>query len=249
MLPDEVFEDSLFASLYDPFNGWDICDDFYLGLARTLKSGARVLDLGCGTGLLACRLAEEGLAVTAVDPAEGMLSVARARAGAERVSWIKSAGQTLRLPQRFALIYMTGHAFQALLTDDDAVAVLRTARDHLADDGLLAFETRNPARQAWLSWTPDKRRSAVTADHGEVEEFFDTKPDPATGIVDLAAHYRFADTGKTIIGRSRIRFVGLDHLKRLLTAVKLAPVAWYGDWDRSPLTATSREFIVVARRS
>ena len=130
---------------------------------------------------------------------------------------------------------MTGHAFQALLTDDDAIAVLRTARDHLADDGLLAFETRNPARKAWLSWTPDKRRSAATADHGEVEEFFDTKADPATGIVNLAAHYRFADTGRTIVGRSRIRFIDLDHLKRLLAAAKLAPVTWYGDWDRSPI--------------
>lgn len=245
----EVFEDSLFASLYDHFNGWDICDDFYLGLARTLKSGARVLDLGCGTGLLACRIAEEGLAVTGVDPAEGMLGVARSRPGAERVSWIKSVGQTVRLPERCDLIYMTGHAFQALLTDDDAIAVLRTAGDHLADDGLLAFETRNPAHRAWLSWRTDKRRSAVTEDHGAVEEFFDTKADLDTGIVDLAAHYRFADTGKTIVGRSRIRFIDLDHLKRLLAAAKLVPVAWYGDWDRSPPTETSREFIVIARRS
>lgn len=249
MAADEVFEDSLFASLYDHFNGWDVCDDFYLGLARALKSGARVLDLGCGTGLLACRIAEEGFAVTGVDPAEGMLGVARSRPGAERVSWIRSAGQTVRLPRRFDLIYMTGHAFQALLSDEDAVAVLRTAHDHLADDGLLAFETRNPARQAWRSWTPDKRRSVVTADYGEVEEFFDTKADSDTGIVDLAAHYRFANTGKTIIGRSRIRFVDLDHLKRLLAAANLAPVIWYGDWDRPPLAETSREFIVMARRS
>jgi 2-polyprenyl-3-methyl-5-hydroxy-6-metoxy-1,4-benzoquinol methylase len=246
---DEVFEDSLFASLYDHFNGWDVCDDFYFALAQTLKRGARVLDLGCGTGLLACRIAEQGFAVAGVDPAEGMLAVARSRPGGERVSWIKSTGQALRLRERFDLIYMTGHAFQALLTDDDAIAVLKTARDHLADESMLAFETRNPARQAWLSWTPDRRRSAVTADHGEVEEFFDTKTDPATGIVDLAAHYRFADTGKTIIGRSRIRFVVLDHLKRLLTAADLAPVTWYGDWDRSPLTETSREFIVLAKKS
>lgn len=193
--------------------------------------------------------AEEGFAVTGVDPAEGMLGVARARPGGERVAWIKSLGQTLRLPQRFDLIYMTGHAFQALLTDDDAIAVLRTARDHLAEDSLLAFETRNPARKAWLSWTPDRRRSARTADHGEVQEFFETRADPNTGVVHLAAHYRFADTGKTIVGRSRIRFIDLGHLERLLAAAGLAPVAWYGDWDRSPLTETSREFIVVARRS
>ena len=248
MAADEVFEDSLFASLYDNFNGWDVCDDFYFDLARTLKSGAHVLDLGCGTGLLACRIAEEGFAVTGIDPAKGMLDVARTRPGAERVAWVKGVGQAMRLPQRFELIYMTGHAFQALLTDDDAIAVLRTARDHLTDDGRLAFETRNPARKAWLSWTPDRRRSAVT-DHGNVEEFFQTNADPATGIVDLAAHYRFADSGKTIVGRSRIRFIGLNHLRRLLAAAGLEPIAWYGDWDRSPLSADSREFIVIAGRA
>ena len=244
---DEVFEDSLFASLYDHFNAWDVCDAFYHRLA--VEAGGRVLDLGCGTGLLACRIAEEGLAVTGADPAEGMLRVARSRPGAERVSWIKAEGQTLRLPLRFNLIYMTGHAFQALLTDDDAIAVLRTAHDHLTDDGRFAFESRNPARKPWLSWTPDRRRAVATTDHGRVEEFFDTAAHPDTGVVDLAHHYRFADTDKAIVGHSRIRFVDLDHLTRLLTAANLVPVAWYGDWDRTPLNATSREFIVVTRRA
>jgi hypothetical protein len=67
--------------------------------------------------------------------------------------------------------------------------------------------------------------------------------------VDLAHHYRFADTDEAIVGHSRIRFVDLDHLTRLLTAANLVPVARYGDWDRTPLSATSREFIVVTRRA
>jgi ubiquinone/menaquinone biosynthesis C-methylase UbiE len=125
---DEVFEEEFLASLYDHFNTWDACDDFYLGLAR--ETGGHVLDLGCGTGMLACRIAQVGLSVTGADPAGGMLRVAQSRQGTQRVSWIKSDGQTLRLPLRFDLIYMTGHAFQALLTDDDATAVLRTAHDH-----------------------------------------------------------------------------------------------------------------------
>jgi 2-polyprenyl-3-methyl-5-hydroxy-6-metoxy-1,4-benzoquinol methylase len=91
---DEVFEDRFFASLYDHFNTWDVCDDFYLKLA--LEIGGSVLDLGGGTGLLACRMAQKGLNVTGADPAEGMVQVARARAGAEWVSWIKAEGQTLR---------------------------------------------------------------------------------------------------------------------------------------------------------
>ena len=243
---DEVFEDEFLASLYDHFNTWDACDEFYLALAR--ESGGRVLDLGCGTGMLACRIAHEGLSVTAADPAEGMLRVARSRAGAERVAWIKADGQSLRLSLRFNLIYMTGHAFQTLLTDDDAIAVLRTVHDHLAVEGRFAFESRNPARQAWLSWIAERRKLAATNEHGRVEEFFDAAADSRTGIVNLVHHYRFLDADKVITGRSRLRFIDQEHLVRLLAAAGLTPMTWYGDWDRSPLTPTSGEFIVLANR-
>lgn len=247
MPADALFEDFLLASLYDPFNGWDVCDAFYLDLAREI--GGTVLDLGCGTGLLACRIAQGGLAVTGVDPAEGMLRIARARDGGERVSWTKAEGQTLRLTQSFDLIYMTGHAFQALLTDDDAIALLRAAHDHLTRDGRLAFDTRNPARQAWLSWTPDEPRRVTTAEHGEVEERIEAAANPQTGIVDLTHRYRLAASARTVVGRSRIRFVARDHLERLLALANLAAIAWYGDWDRSPVGATSPELIVVAERA
>jgi SAM-dependent methyltransferase len=244
---DDVFEEEFFASLYDHFNTWDVCDDFYLGLARGTRG--HVLDLGCGTGMLACRIAQEGVSVTGADPAEGMLRVARSRQGSERVSWIKADGQTLRLPLRFDLVYMTGHAFQALLTDDDAVAVLRTVHDHLTEFGRFAFESRNPARRAWLRWTPDKRKLAMTDDYGGIEEFFDAATDAQTGIVDIVHHYRFLDTNNLAVGRSRIRFIHQDDLISLLAAANLTPITWYGDWDRTPITPTSREFIVVTRRA
>jgi SAM-dependent methyltransferase len=240
-----AFEDRFLASLYDYFNAWDVCDDFYLNLAREI--GGQVLDLGCGTGSLACRIAEEGLNVTAVDPAEGMLRVARGRPGSHRVSWVKANGQSLRLPRCFDLIYMTGHAFQALLTDDDAIGTLRTINDHLASEGCFAFESRNPARRAWLSWTPDKRKQAITNGHGRVEEFFTAAAEPRSGIVNLVHHYRFLESGEEYSGRSSIRFVDLEHLQHLLAAAGLTATTLYGDWDRSPLMRNSREFIVLAR--
>ena len=57
------------------------------------------------------------------------------------------------------------------------------------------------------------------------------------------------DTDKLTEGRSRIRFVDQDHLMRLLAVANLTPITWYGDWDRTPITPTSREFIVVTRRA
>jgi SAM-dependent methyltransferase len=51
------------------------------------------LDVGCGTGALATRLAEAGYEMAGVDPSEGMLEVLRARAPAIRA--IRASGTAL----------------------------------------------------------------------------------------------------------------------------------------------------------
>jgi len=107
-----------------------------------------VLDLGCGTGMLGCRIAEEVQPVTGLDPAAGMLRVARSRAGAGKVEWIEGDARHLDLGRQFKLIYLTGHAFQVFLTDDDALAMLQGAARHLSPKGRLAFDTRNPIARA-----------------------------------------------------------------------------------------------------
>ena len=244
----DVFDDALLASVYDDLNPWAAGDDFYLGLAR--ESGGGVLDLGCGTGRLACRIAAEGCEVVGVEPAAGMLGVARARPGAEAVTWVQSDGQDLNLTRHFDLIYMTGHAFQALLSDAAAVALLAAAARHLKPEGQFAFETRNPARQAWLSWTPDATREVVrTAAQGRIEACYDAVAEADTGIVRIAQHCRFLDQDLERIGRSRIRFIARDHLEGLLLRAGLAPLAWYGDWDRGPCTPASKEIIAITRQA
>jgi 2-polyprenyl-3-methyl-5-hydroxy-6-metoxy-1,4-benzoquinol methylase len=47
-----------------------------------------VVDIGCGTGSLVVRLAGLGLRAVGVDPAAASLDVARAKPGAERVTWV-----------------------------------------------------------------------------------------------------------------------------------------------------------------
>jgi len=58
------------------------------------QPGERALDVGTGTGHYACDLAERGLTVTAIDPSEAMLGVARAKGC--RVTW--EQGQAEDLP-------------------------------------------------------------------------------------------------------------------------------------------------------
>ena len=240
---DEIFDDDFLASLYDHLNPWGPCDDFYLQRAR--ESGGPILDLGCGTGMLASRIAAEGLEVVGVDPAAGMLKVARSRPGAQRVTWIEGNGQNLDLPRRFRLIYMTGHAFQALISDEDAVGVLRAAARHLAPTGRFIFESRNPVAREWVEWRPDNSWTVEIAPHGRVEESDDTAFDEASGILEITHRYRFLDSGTERVALSRIRFIDHDHLARLIEEAGLTPLAWYGDWDRRPLSMASKEIIAV----
>jgi len=53
-------------------------------VAMGLRPGDKVLDLGCGPGLLAIPFARLGMAVTAVDPEPEMIEAARAEAAKAR---------------------------------------------------------------------------------------------------------------------------------------------------------------------
>lgn len=81
-------EDPRLAALYDIecAGRWD--HDFYLALAAELDAKS-VVDIGCGTGVLAVDAAESGRSVLGVDPAGAMLDIARTRPGGERVDWIR----------------------------------------------------------------------------------------------------------------------------------------------------------------
>lgn len=68
-------------------------------------AGLRVLDLGCGTGRHALRLAAEGARVTAVDFSEGMLAEARRKPLADRVEFVvHDLGKPLPFENEFDLV-------------------------------------------------------------------------------------------------------------------------------------------------
>src|SRR5918993_2333198 len=128
---------------YDRQDTSDTGVAFYASLAR--ETGSPVLELACGTGRVAIPIARQGFAVTGLDVVPGMLEQACSKAAGLPIRWIEGDARAFDLgDERFRLIFLTGNAFQALLTNADQESLFGRVRAHLYDEGLFAFETRNP---------------------------------------------------------------------------------------------------------
>jgi SAM-dependent methyltransferase len=240
----EYFADPRLAGLYDTLNVGRHDIDFHLALADELRART-VVDVGCGTGLLAVELAGRGHSVTGVDPSSGMLGVARDRPGNQPVTWIHGDAPALP-PAAAELAIMTGHVAQVFLDDAAWQRNLRAIRAALAPGGRLAFESRNPAARAWERWNPaDSRRRVQHPSLGTVQVWSEVLR--ATGdTVTFDEHHVLAD-GEDLRYTNTIRFPALDLLTASLTAAGFAIERGHGDWDGSPIGPTSPEFILVAR--
>jgi uncharacterized protein (TIGR03083 family) len=150
--PDPAFADPRLAVLYDALDDDRSDLDAYVALAEEL--GARsVVDVGCGTGSLAVRLAERGLTVVGVDPAAASLDVARGKPGGDRVTWVHGDATALAGREAVAdLSVMTGNVAQVFVSDDDWHRTLEAVRGCLRPGGWFVLETRRPEARDWQTW-------------------------------------------------------------------------------------------------
>ena len=174
--PDATFADPRQAVLYDVFNNDRSDLEAYVAIADEVQAH-RVIDVGCGTGSLAVRLAELGFAVTGVDPAGASLDVARAKPNAELVTWVHGDATSLVGPGVAAdLAVMTGNVAQVFVFDQDWSATLRAIRTCLRPGGWFVFETRRSEVRDWETWDlapspvalPDGRAAVVSCTVTEV---------------------------------------------------------------------------------
>jgi SAM-dependent methyltransferase len=100
----------------------------------------RVLDLACGSGFHARRLAAEGLDVTAVDASAGAIAAGRSLPGGDLVEWRE--GDITLLPAgrdecAYDLALLIGNTLSLFDDDSDVAAVFGAAAAALAPDGVL----------------------------------------------------------------------------------------------------------------
>ncbi len=242
---DLHYVDPRLVELYDSDNSSRADTDFYISLADELDAH-RILDLGCGTGVLTRELATEGREVTGVDPAAAMLAYARRQRGAERVQWVEGDSSALGTPEA-DLALMTGNVAQVFLDDDEWAATLAAIHAALRPGGHIAFESRNPKDRGWERWTPEATFVRQDTADGPMESWLEVIR-VSEGRVLMVGHNVFTATAETLDVNSELRFRSLAEISNSLTNAGFTVEHVYGDWQRGTLTDASRVMVFVARR-
>jgi SAM-dependent methyltransferase len=210
--------------------------DFMLELADRLDART-IVDLGCGAGRLTVMLASGDRRVVGVDPSKAMLARARTREGAERVEWIR--GDVTALETRGVdLVVMVGNIPSTRVTDEAWGQLLDGVHGALRAGGHLAFGSWNPRARPWDTW--DWASVVVPIGDG--------------GGARVGAGGRHGPGIELVKGREWLsspsvwRYRTSEELNQTLTLAGFEIEEAYGDWDRSPLTATSPDIVIVARR-
>ncbi len=250
------------AELYDlSVPDWPGEIDFYQQLAaQTRSSGESVLEVACGTGRVAIRLAQDGVHVTGIDRSTAMLDVARGKSATmPNVRWVQADMRSFDLGTAFGLVIIPGHSFQHMLTPADQVACLACIRQHLIADGVLVIHLDHQDI-AWLGELCTGRESspmpAQELTHPRTGRRIRTgrawSYERSTQTASLTTVWEEIGVDGTVVGRWQRGPVPLHcvfrfEMEHLLARAGFEVTALYGDFGRGELTDESSEMIWVAK--
>jgi SAM-dependent methyltransferase len=210
--------------------------------------GNAVLDLGCGTGQHAIRLAQHGYEVTGVDRSPEMLRIARVKAEqsldelSPQPNFVEGDVTTVRLggtPFDAALMMFAVLGYQ--VTNDAVRASLRTVRTHLRPGALFVCDVwYGPAV---LHMRPSERTKVVDAPGGQVIRSVRTELDSFAHRADVSYRvWRLRD--KEVVAemheKHAMRFFFPQELALLFEAagLELLELRAFGDSDAPPTEET-----------
>jgi SAM-dependent methyltransferase len=155
--------------------------------------GAKVLDLGCGTGIpVMGYLLSQGMQVTGVDGSYRMLDIAKENF--PLADFVQADMRELSLRQKYDAIIAWDSFFH--LPSEDQPAMFNVFRNHLNDNGVLLFTSGTAHGEAWgmnggenlfhASLDADQYRSLLEAHDFRVLEYRENDPQCGNATVWMA---------------------------------------------------------------
>jgi SAM-dependent methyltransferase len=255
-----------YAQTYDEsVPDWPGEIEFYQGLASEVRrKGHGLLEVACGTGRVAIRLAQDGTRTVGLDLSSKMLEVAREKSkGIAGISWVQVDMCAFDLEESFGLVLIPGHAFQNLNTPQEQVACLECIFRHLIPGGQLVvhLDHQNVENFAWLGslingkggvFEPAEQFKHVRTGR-QIRTFRAWSYEPATQTAICTTSWEAITPDGQVIDRWKTEPVRLHcvfrfEMEHLLARVGFSIDAVYGDFFQNPLEDKSSSMVWVAHR-
>ncbi len=200
-----------------------------------------ILDLACGFGRHANRLAALGHQVTGIDRSPGFLEIARqdaARRGVQ-VDYRQCDMRAIQFSDAFDRVMLAFTAF-GYFEDDENLLVLKKIQEALKPGGLLIFDTlnRDTFLKIILPYIVTEKEGNLMIDRNSF--------DSATG-----RSFNRRITIRDGVRKDKPFFVRLynpNEITELLRKANLEMYQVYGGWESQPVSAESRRMVIIARK-
>ena len=224
----------------------DPCHDRLASFLHQLWSsddeGVRsVLDLCCGSGLLAGELIERGYRVVGVDASEAMLAVARKRLGAE-AALSRTTLPDLTLEDAFDAAVCTLDGFNYLSPDELRLTMAAVA-DRLRPGGWLVFDLHTDAMMS-LTIAND----VVAGQAAENDFVISSVVDPSARTCDTTIEVTQSRDGDPFCERHRQYFHTEKNVRASLEVAGFTVTAVNEDYTHRPADAATLSATWTTRR-
>ncbi len=234
---------------------------YYERVAR--ETDGTILELACGTGRLTFPMASAGAEVLGIDIASPMIERAHAKRAElpgdvqRRVAFRVGDMRKIRIGRKFDAVVLAFNTLMHMIEDDDLVAALETAREHLAVDGRFHFDLHTPYpklpdRDPDARYDPQQMIDPRTGDRYVVSENHDY--DARRQLNTMSFFYRRADANGEPHGPEEradltLRVLFPRELDYFLRQTGFEVVGDFDDFERSvPFSGRGGRRVVIAKK-
>ena len=137
---------------------------------------------------------------------------------------------------------MTGNVAQVFTTDAEWFSALSGVRGALRPSGRFIFETRDPAKKAWLQWNRGQTYRRIKIAGVDAVEIWDEVLNVQGRLVSFRTTFSFESDGASLVSDSTLCFRERDEIEDSLITAGMTVEEVRDAPDRPGL-----EFVFIAR--
>jgi SAM-dependent methyltransferase len=230
--------------------------DFYRTVCRDAE---KTLELGCGSGRIALKLAQDGLFVVGLDNHPGMLNLLEKRRqalthGRNNLKLIEADMADFALNERFDRIIIPFNGLFCLLDDPAVLSCFSRILSHLKESGRLIFDVYRIDPDDDIQGNRHDEFELLTqvVDKGRHIEVFERYAvDPARQRIDAEYLYKIetdADDFNEVVCQIPQHYLFIKDIERLLSQAGLRAIDIKGGYDDEPPNDNSPIFVIEAEK-